>query len=182
MGQTILIITHGRRNYGIKFPDPGHTPKGLEDIRNLRQSLFNCTGEQYGEVVVGCARRFREIATELGLIPTRYTTVVGTADAITEDGKNIVTSYGELIPKEQFTTRADMGQAPLEFIRSLKHNSIICSGRPFVKQFGIKDVQEGSLYRFVNTWTGEGGFHVFKIMPDGTNIKLGTFCEFKGND
>ncbi|MDP2586149.1 MAG: hypothetical protein Q8P32_00030 [Candidatus Komeilibacteria bacterium] len=147
------------------------TESGKNDIRALKAHLP--PADEIPTVMIGCGRRFWEMAEELGLTPNRHSVLLGAADAITKDGKYIVMSYGELIPMKEYTTRADLGNSLFRLIPELKHNSLLCTGRPFMKMAGVDDAKEGSLYRFDLKFDPKRGgewdsWSIYLINHDGT--------------
>lgn len=180
MALNIWVVTHGERFYGPEYPNPGMTDKGKADIRALKKYL---PPVDIITVVCGTGIRFIQIAEELDLTPNRFTTVIGTADAITKDKTGIVLADGTLIPKEQFTTRKDMGDAPLKLIQELTDRlmricwsrpsmgkvgdaaqMIICGGRPFMGNLGINDAQEGQLYLIATDIRCRDDFAYYKVL------------------
>jgi hypothetical protein len=166
---TIFVVTHGDRYYGSEYPDPSHTPAGHEEIRRLKPLL----PQMISVVIAGTGKRFYEIAEDLELKPTRFSTVIGCGDAISQDGENIVLSWGKIVPKKAYTTRKDMGTAHLKLIQGLPTNSVICAGRPFVKQLGVEKAKSGCLYT-VEYEPTEVKYHIFEITKYG-KIHCGEF-------
>ena len=137
----IYIVAHGDKFEGF---NPGMTGEGFTQVKALRPFL----PKMPGDVVCGEGRRHRDVAQALGLSPTRYTAMVGgpaslgTAEGV--EGRVVWIAEDFYVPHDAtsglYTTVADMGPSALAVLVSLRHNSVVCAGRPLLIALGHADV------------------------------------------
>lgn len=140
------IVTHGKRNNGA---DPSMTPEGIAAVAQLRSKL----PAKPSAVICGTGRRQRQVAEALGLIPTRYSAIVGgpeALDSIKHFGEDmIVLSDGVMIPNSMDTTETDMSASMERLVLGLPNDAVICSGRVSVIALGLtlEQSKSGAVYR-----------------------------------
>lgn len=151
MERHVYVVTHGAKFSG---PNPGMTDKGKEQVRSLRPLLPGVITE----VVVGGGLRHHQMPPELGLTPTRWTSAVGTPDSgeASVPGREVDmvriadgTPEGLLVEYSRYTTLQDCACAAQAVAVSLKHNSVICAGRPSMIMFGMSEdkAKSAAVYR-----------------------------------
>ncbi|MCX6763661.1 MAG: hypothetical protein NTZ97_02925 [Candidatus Moranbacteria bacterium] len=122
------------------------TPEGFEKVKTLKEFVPRNTKV----IICGTGARHIDVANALGLIPTRFTSVVGSADSleITEDKKEIVVLANGLgVPSEMYTTLEDESASLPALIFDLPDDAVICAGRPALIMLGKKDAKSGAVYQ-----------------------------------
>lgn len=148
--KVIYVVTHGQKFLG---PNPKMTEDGIREVAALRAFL----PDDISEVVCGTGTRHRQVAEALGLVPTRWTSVVGGPDSGQSSEKGgpvdqVALADGHVVPYPEYTTLIDGGVAAKKLVaEDLRHNSVICAGRPSMVMFGVPEdyAKSAAVYRIV---------------------------------
>ncbi|OGE74260.1 MAG: hypothetical protein A3I07_00465 [Candidatus Doudnabacteria bacterium RIFCSPLOWO2_02_FULL_42_9] len=139
------IVTHGKRYDGA---NPRMTPEGFAKVASQRSKLPATPSE----VVVGTGDRHIEVCDAVDLEPTRYSAVIGGAealDSVKHDGEDmIVLPGGKMIPYHMDTTEKDLGPSMRALVLGLKDDAVLCSGRLSVIALGLtlEESKSGVVY------------------------------------
>lgn len=140
--KTIYVVTHGSKSGGA---NPPMNETGFDENRALRARL----PKNPPEVVCGTGRRHLDVATALGLEPTRYSGLVGSPDSLetVEGGKKmIILADGTAVDPNSYTTLADGASALAAIINHLSDEAVVCAGRPSMIMLGVKDAKSAAVY------------------------------------
>ncbi|MBI4426934.1 MAG: hypothetical protein HY569_00390 [Candidatus Magasanikbacteria bacterium] len=128
LGKTIFVVTDGGHN---RYPDPDMT-RGRAKIRRLRDKL----PEHIEMVVCGTGSRHRQIAELLGITPTNFTILAGTADSEQKGKKNlrlVVFADGTKVPAIAVTDAVVLRDSVHTYVRNtLPHNTVVCASKSFL--------------------------------------------------
>jgi hypothetical protein len=128
MSKTIVIylMTHGEKQDG---PNPGHTAKGMGQIREVQSLLpqypsefWIGTGERHLEMLHIC-QSLRKTK-----VPVRYSAVIGNPDS--KEGDNIILADGTPVSAEMYENVPFV--AVFDIISRCKHNAVVFAGEPAV--------------------------------------------------
>lgn len=145
----IYIVTHGEKFTGS---NPRMTPKGFQDVSNLRDQL----PAKPGMVISGTGQRHDDVSRALGFEPDQWSDWAGTPDSLEVIGeeKFAVLANGRYVPLEKHTSVADIAPVAKVRIPNLPHESVICSGRPLMIILGING-KSAAIYRITTKFYGD---------------------------
>lgn len=139
----IWVITHADTYEG---PDPDLCASGKAIIMDLSHFL----PENISQVISGFGLRHRGIAKVLGKEINSYHLIAGTAIKLEETNHQIVIlGDGTEILREKLN-RFGLTDLAQTFVKSLPDNSLICTGRPFIRYLGA-EAFSASLYQIIIT-------------------------------
>ncbi len=157
----IWLVTHGEtqlQDSGGWCPDPEMTADVFRKLCHLGPRLLALLDHSLpSEIHCGTGKRQYQTALSLGLIFAQdrlfFSGLWGDASTlIKEDGtKKVLLGHGQIIEYDQYKTADHIGGEVIKnVIRSLPHNTVICSGRPVLVRLGMKpeECHSGALYCF----------------------------------
>jgi len=176
----VYLATHGEKTGG---PDPGMTEKGFQQVRPLRQDLFDrLPADGPPEVHIGTGKRQFEVASALGLTNLEerffYSAVWGDGSSeFKRDGKPMVMlPFGRIIKWDQYLSPRHLQPAIRKAIMTLPDNTVICSGRPVLIRLGMTlnspNCQSGALYA-IHFKPGEPDSIRIELVLSGVNLDDG---------
>jgi len=138
--KTIYAVLHGDKEFG---PDPEMTPKGKAQIAELLHLL----PQNPSNVIVGTGRRHHGVCKALGLKMTHSSPIIGdpTSLDVINGEKMLVFADGYRCPLSMDRSISDLSLAAMPFILMLEDNTVLCTGRPFLKALGWEEAQSGSV-------------------------------------
>jgi len=128
LGKTIYVVTGGGHD---PYPDP-NIKGGRAKVRKLRGKLPG----HIETVVCGTGLRHRQVAELLGIPPTNFTVLAGTADSHKRRGKNIdcVFADGTRVLATIVTDAIEIKDSVLIYVRNtLPHNTVVCASKSFLR-------------------------------------------------
>ncbi len=144
----IFLVTHGTKEDG---PNPGLTPLGKYKTKQLREYLpANPRG-----VVCGTGRRHLDSAKALGLVPTRYSGIVGVPESKIADKDQVILPDGTVLEYSLYTGVADRAEAFRTLVNNLTTRTVVVTSRSMIRVLN-DTIQSKStaVYRY-NPGTGE---------------------------
>ena len=165
--KTIGLVTHAEtqvRDGGKWCPDPAMTGAGLDRIVRLKSSIAEALGGYPTEIHCGTGRRQWQLLQVLGLDGRMELVHVSglwgdASTIIVDDGKNkVLLGHGQILDYERYDTARHVGGEIIRnVIRTLPHNSLICSGRPVLVRLGMKPEEclSGAVYALAVDTAGQ---------------------------
>ena len=145
----VYVITCGETDQCTGMPgsgDPLMTTKGNMEVAKLRE----CLPRQTNEVVCGTGARHSEIPSALNLQPTRFSTILGTADVMENCGGKdcVVLSRGLIVPNEKYLWHSQ--DSARNFIKNAPDQTVLCCSKEFISAVGMEDIipQTATVYVF----------------------------------
>jgi len=141
--RTIYIFLHGEKD-GNK-PNPGLSITGVEQVEDARETVP--LPPYPAAIICGTGHRHLETAKFLGLRETRSSILCGVADSsdqLDDNHKIIRLADGLTLPIENW-----MIPDTEPFLRSLKDNTILIAGRPFMLGLRYEQAKEGMAFKIV---------------------------------
>lgn len=146
--RVVYIITHAERESGQ--PNPHLTAQGRGHLAILKEHLPNLFPPP--EVIVcGTGKRHLQTAHEIGLLPTRYSEIIGGAEAeIRSFGEQqIMLADGTPVSVLAYTGLEDGRSSACEVIYSLPHNSVVIAGPCLLTRLGYRHAKLCGIYKAV---------------------------------
>lgn len=148
MSRFVYLVTHGTKMDG---PNPGLTPLGEYQTAQLREHLPS----RPKGVVCGTGKRHLDSTEALGLVPTRYTGIVGMPESKIAGKSQLILPDGTILSYDLYTGVADRAEAFRTLVNNLAARTVIITSRSMIRVLNDSvETKAAAVYRY-NPGTGE---------------------------